>query len=580
MNFTGLIYFWNLFERKVKNHFWMLIFLMIIVSVAEIVSIGAILPFLGALTDSERVYESDFIQPLVQIFELSSADQIVLLLTIGFIALVLIAGILRIALLYALSRFERLVGTELAVKVYSHFLRQNYISHINQNSSDLITIISNKSNIVIREFIKPVLSLISSIFILALSIVALLILSIQMTLTVLIFLLIFYWGVAKYTQPKLSKNSQCIASESTKIVKILQESSGNIKSILIDESQDIYCKLFRESDIAFRNSMVKNNFISASPRFIVEGLIMTVAIILIYHLSQQKDGILDMIPMIGLIVFGVQKLLPVVQQVYNSISSIKGVYHSFEDILSFLDRSSSNQEHKSEVSDFPFKNEFKLKDVSFRYSDTSPWVLKDLNLTIPRGRVIGIMGGSGDGKSTLLNIIIGLISPVSGTIAIDGKTLEKGDVHNWKKRISHVPQDIHLSDDTIEKNIAFGVLEEQINHERIVQVAKKAGIGGVIEGLPEKYQTIVGERGAFLSGGQRQRIGIARALYKKSEVFIFDEATSALDNEVEEEVLEEFFKLKGDFTILIASHHTSILKKCDFIIKLNKGENPYLAINQ
>ena len=320
MNFTGLIYFWNLFERKVKNHFWMLIFLMIIVSVAEIVSIGAILPFLGALTDSERVYESDFIQPLVQIFELSSADQIVLLLTIGFIALVLIAGILRIALLYALSRFERLVGTELAVKVYSHFLRQNYISHINQNSSDLITIISNKSNIVIRGFIKPVLSLISSIFILALSIVALLILSIQMTLTVLIFLLIFYWGVAKYTQPKLSKNSQCIASESTKIVKILQESSGNIKSILIDESQDIYCKLFRESDIAFRNSMVKNNFISASPRFIVEGLIMTVAIILIYHLSQQKDGILDMIPMIGLIVFGVQKLLPVVQQVYNSIS--------------------------------------------------------------------------------------------------------------------------------------------------------------------------------------------------------------------------------------------------------------------
>ena len=558
----------------------MLIFLMIIVSVAEIVSIGAILPFLGALTDSERVYESDFIQPLVQIFELSSADQIVLLLTIGFIALVLIAGILRIALLYALSRFERLVGTELAVKVYSHFLRQNYISHINQNSSDLITIISNKSNIVIREFIKPVLSLISSIFILALSIVALLILSIQMTLTVLIFLLIFYWGVAKYTQPKLSKNSQCIASESTKIVKILQESSGNIKSILIDESQDIYCKLFRESDIAFRNSMVKNDFISASPRFIVEGLIMTVAIILIYHLSQQKDGILDMIPMIGLIVFGVQKLLPVVQQVYNSISSIKGVYHSFEDILSFLDRSSSNQEHKSEVSDFPFKNEFKLKDVSFRYSDTSPWVLKDLNLTIPRGRVIGIMGGSGDGKSTLLNIIIGLISPVSGTIAIDGKTLEKGDVHNWKKRISHVPQDIYLSDDTIEKNIAFGVLEEQINHERIVQVAKKAGIGGVIEGLPEKYQTIVGERGAFLSGGQRQRIGIARALYKKSEVFIFDEATSALDNEVEEEVLEEFFKLKGDFTILIASHHTSILKKCDFIIKLNKGENPYLAINQ
>jgi ATP-binding cassette subfamily B protein len=225
----------------------------------------------------------------------------------------------------------------------------------------------------------------------------------------------------------------------------------------------------------------------------------------------------------------------------------------------------------SNVKPLPFENEIALKDVSFRYDEQTSWVLRNLNLNIIKGSKIGIIGTTGCGKSTLLDVIMGLLDPTEGAIETDGQSINEGNLRGWQAHIAHVPQTIFLVDSSIEANIAFGVPKEKIDHYRIRMAARQAQIEGVIENLPDKYQTLVGERGARLSGGQRQRIGIARALYKKAKVIIFDEATSSLDMKTELAIVESIEALNPDITILIIAHRTSTLRNCSRIIELNNG---------
>ena len=382
-----------------------------------------------------------------------------------------------------------------------------------------------------------------------------------------------YFLLSWFFNSRLIVDGKKIATKSTTLIKSLQEGLGGIRDILIDDSQAIFHKIYREADLPLRRSQGTINIIGGSPRFLIEALAMILIAGSAYFLSINTESFIDAIPVLGAMALGAQRLLPVLQQGYAAWSTMNGGKANLVDTLILLNQPLPDyMKHSSSIEKIPFTKSISINDISFGYDKDMSLALKNINLKIQKGDRIGFIGSTGSGKSTLLDIIMGLLTPSKGSIIIDGITINKNNIRFWQSNIAHVPQAIFLTDASIEENIAFGVSKEQINKERVLEAAKKAQIKDFIETLPNKYQTSVGERGVQLSGGQRQRIGIARALYKKADVIIFDEATSALDSETEEAVMSSIENLGNDLTLLIIAHRVTTLKNCSQIIELKNGE--------
>ena len=562
---------WRHLSKRRKKQFSVLLILMIVASVSEVISVGAVLPFLGILTSPDQVYQHELMQPLIQFLEISEPDQLILPLTIIFIIAALFAGVIRLTLLYVTTRLSFSTGADISIKVYRNTLYQDYSVHLERNSSEVINGIIGKTSTVINLIINPILILISSIFILLGIMSALFFIDITIALTALLGFGILYSTVIYYTRKQLKENSQCIADQSSIMIKSLQEGLGGIRDVLIDQTQEFYCQLYRNADLPLRRAFGNNQFISGSPRYLMEAIGMTLIAILAYVMTQQKDGISTAIPVLGALALGAQRLLPVLQQVYSSYSSIQGAKSSFKDVLDLLEQPLPEHAGQPPSKLIPFKKEIKLTNLSFRYTEDTPWILRDIDLYIKKGERIGFIGETGSGKSTLIDIIIGLLSPTDGDLIIDQQLINNKNRRAWQAHIAHVPQNIYLSDGTIEENIALGVPKEQIDHQRVLKAAQQAKISELIKEWRYGYQTVIGEKGVRLSGGQQQRIGIARAFYKKANVLIFDEANSALDDKTEREVMQAIEGLDKELTILIIAHRLTTLKDCDKVVKLDKN---------
>lgn len=562
---------WRHLSKRRKKQFSILLILMVVASISELISVGAVVPFLGILIAPEQVYQNALIQPVIQVLEISEPNQLILPLTILFIIAALTAGIIRLTLLYATTRLSYATGADISINIYRRTLYQEYAVHVALNSSKVINGIINKTNIVISSILTPILMLMSSIILLIGIMVALFYIDIVVALTALIGFSFLYGMVVYYTRKQLKENSQCIADQSTMMIKSLQEGLGGIRDVLIDGTQQFYLQLYRNADLPLRRASGNNQFISGSPRYAMEAIGMVLIAILAYFMTQQKNGMAASIPVLGALALGAQRLLPVLQQAYSSYSLIKGSKSSFVDVLNLLDQPLPEYLDQPITKPIPFTKEIKLNNLNFRYTDDSPWVLKNVNLSLKKGCHIGFMGVTGSGKSTLLDIIMGLLPGTNGELLIDKLPINNQNRRAWQAHIAHVPQNIYLSDGTIEENIAFGIENEEIDHQRVRKAAQQAQIAELIEQWKDGYQTIVGERGVRLSGGQRQRIGVARALYKKASVLIFDEATSALDNETEQAVMDAIEGLDKELTILTIAHRLTTLKSCDKIVKLDKN---------
>jgi len=574
---------WGHLSRRRQKQFGLILILMFLTSFAEIVSIGAILPFLAVLTAPEQLFHHPIAQSLIQTLEqtfgittLTDPNQLILPLTILFIIAAILAGAIRLTLLYAMTRLSFATGADLSINIYQRTLYQSYSIHVARNSSEVINGIINKTGGVIGGVLTPVLTIISSTILLIGIMGALFAIDIKIALTASIGFGVLYGLVTYYTKTQIKENSQTIANQSTQMIKSLQEGLGGIRDVLIDGSQQFYCNLYRNADLPLRRASGSNVFISGSPRYAMEALGMSIIAALAYLMTQQQEGMIIAIPMLGALALGAQRLLPVLQQTYSAYSTIKGVKSSFQDVLELLEQPLPDFVNQPLPDPIPFETKISLNNLNFRYAadstEKTPWVLKDINLTIMKGARVGFIGVTGSGKSTLLDIIMGLLLPTTGNITIDDEPVTNENRRAWQSHIAHVPQNIYLSDSTIEENIAFGISKDKINHQQVKKASKQAQIAELIEGWQEGYQTFVGERGVRLSGGQRQRIGIARALYKEANVLIFDEATSALDNETEQAVMEAIEGLGKELTILIIAHRLTTLKGCDQIIKVDKNK--------
>jgi ATP-binding cassette subfamily B protein len=342
--------------------------------------------------------------------------------------------------------------------------------------------------------------------------------------------------------------------------------------VLLDGTQPVYCDQYRQVDRRLRQAQCNNTFISQSPRFVMEALGMVLIAVLAYVLSLRAGGIAPSLPVLGALALGAQRLLPALQQAYSAWQSIAGNQASLADVMGLLDQPLPEELLLPLPPPLHFSRAIRFEAVRFRYDAQAPWVVDGLDFTIPKGARVGFVGSTGSGKSTTLDLLMGLLPPSQGRILIDDVELSSRGIRAWQQAIAHVPQSIYLADATLAENIAFGVRPEAIDSSRVHEAARQAQIADFIEAGAGGYQARVGERGVRLSGGQRQRIGIARALYKRASVLVFDEATSALDNATEQSVMNTIDGLDRELTILMIAHRLTTVQHCDMIIELDHGK--------
>lgn len=563
---------WRHINKRRRMQFSFLLFLMLISSFAEVVSIGAVIPFLGVLVAPEQIFAHTATQSIIKFLGLSHPSHLLLPLTLVFGLAVIIANSMRLLLLWVSTRLSFAAGADLSIDIYRRTLYQPYSIHCSRNSSEVISGISSKTDGVIYSIMIPFLSIINSILVLVAILIALIVVStVKIALISFGSISIIYGIIILIKRNQLLKESLLMARETTNLIKALQEGLGGIRDVLIDGSQAIYCKIYRSSDLALRRAQGNNIFIGGAPRYLMEALGMILIATLAYYLAQREEGVTSAIPILGALALGAQRLLPVIQLGYQSWTSMRGAQSALQDTLELLDQSLPEYADKPAPLPMLFKHDINIKQIDFRYNPETPRVLKKINFDIERGSRIGFIGSTGSGKSTLLDIIMGLLKPTDGTIEIDGQVLTSQNNRSWQAHIAHVPQAIYLADSSIEENIAFGVSKDNIDSKRVRNAANQAQIANDIESWAKQYQTRVGERGIQLSGGQRQRIGIARALYKNADVIIFDEATSALDDATEKKVMDAIEELGEDVTLLIIAHRLTTLKNCQQIIELSEN---------
>ena len=493
-------------------------------------------------------------------------------MTLIFIIAAIFSGIMRLILLWTQTRFAYAIGADISISVYRHSLYLPYSSHVAMNSSEFISGITNKTALVVTQVILPILLIISSSIILIAIFIVLLTINPLIAIIATLGFSATYGFILFLTRKKLLIDSENISKKSNQLIQSLQEGFGGIRDVIIDGTQEAYCKIFREVDLPLRKAQAGITIIGQTPRFIVEAFGITIIAIVAYYLAMSAEGIGNAIPLLGIFALAAQRLLPLLQQIYSSWTSIIGCSALLKDILFYLNKALPEHYNLPQPSLIKFDNYISLQNLDFRYSPDGPSIIKGFSCRINKGEKVGLIGTTGSGKSTLIDIIMGLIIPEDGQLYIDDNLITAKNYRSWQLHISHVPQNIFLADTTILENIAFGIPLAEIDHKLVYECAKKAQIFETIESWSLKFNTLVGERGVKLSGGQRQRIGIARALYKQTDVIIFDEATSALDNQTELKVINSIFNLNPDITILMIAHRLTTLRNCSQIIELEDGK--------
>ena len=562
---------WLHISIRRKRHLKLLILFMILTAFFEIVSIGAVLPFLAAMTDPSLILDYEVVKNILYSINVKTESDFLFVFTMAFCCAALLAAIMRLILLYVTSKLSYMIGAEMGINIYNKTLYQPYLVHAKRNSSDVISVISVKVQMIIVNVLAAILTMITTAILAITIIVFLISMSPLVAFLVILFFGAIYSMLTSFTRKKIIEGGQIISDESTKIVKVLQEGLGGIRDIILDGTQKFYSGLYSRSEIRLRKAQIKNQVIRESPRFLMEGIAMIGIAILAYSMSAE-NGVSKALPLLGAVAIGSQRLLPLLQNGYNGLIKLRGSLAAIEDVLKFLEQEERVIAKLSDNSQkLPFKDYIDLKNISFRYLEDGPDILNGTELRIPKGSRFGFIGKTGSGKSTLIDIIMGLLEPGSGYIKVDGTELDSNNIKLWQNNIGHVPQAIYLSDESIAENIAFGMAKENIDMNRVKEAAGKAQISETIDAMPQKYDTKIGERGVRLSGGQRQRIGIARALYKKVDLIVLDEATSALDSKTEKEIMEIFQSLVTNVTLIMIAHRISTLKNCNKIIEVDQG---------
>jgi ABC-type multidrug transport system fused ATPase/permease subunit len=558
-------------SRRRKIQFVLTLISIFTNSIFEIVSLAAVVPFLSVLSSPQTFMESSYVRRFAPMLGVTDAGAAVSFVCITFAIITVLSAAVRTITLIVNSKFTLALGADLSRIVFERTLHQPYSSHVKQNSAAVIANVTQNVVAFVNGILNPSVQFLTSSLTVIGILTTLLLINWWVALTASVVFGGAYFGIVRMNRSLYARNSSIVVAAQDDIVKALQEGLGAIRDVIIDGNQEFYSRTYSFADRRSRNAQNDSYIRSSTPKYILEAIGMLLICTVAFVLSKGESKLLGAVPVLGALALGAQRLLPAMQVAFGSYSTIVGNMYGLDRIVDVL---TSEQAPKSPVgiAACGVATQIAFDNAEFRYSLEAPLVLRKVSFKIQRGERIGIIGATGSGKSTTMDLLLGLLQPTSGQILIDGEPLVGDKVFAWQKSLSHVPQVIYLADASIAENIAFGLPKDKIDMEKVRKAARLAQIAEHIETLEAGYDTFVGERGIRLSGGQRQRIGIARALYKNSTVLVFDEATSALDDETESELMKAIDGLSKDLTVIMIAHRLSTVRSCDKILKLHKGK--------
>jgi len=573
-NIKKFLFLLSSHERKRAG---LLLFMMLIMALLDMIGVASILPFIAVLTNPSLIDTNLILNNIFQvstIFGVESYQEFLFVLGIIVFVTLVISIIFKALTTYAQVRFVQMREYSISKRLVEGYLRQPYSWFLSRNSSELGKTILSEVGQVIALGMRPMLEVIAKAMVTIALITLLIIADPNLAMIVSVFLggtylLIFYF-IRKYINrignERLKKNESRF--------KTIGEAFGAVKEVKVGGLEQVYSKQFSDSALTFAQTQASAQVITHLPRFILEAIAFGGILLIILFVMAQSGNFNDALPILSLYVFAGYRLMPALQQIYASCTAISFLSPSLNKLYSDLKENNIGALNENQDQGILSLNKkISLRNIKYNYPNTSRAAIKDVSLDIPAKATIGLVGATGSGKTTTVDIILGLLEPQKGTLEVDSQIITNQNSRSWQRSIGYVPQYIYLSDDTIEGNIAFGIDPKDIDKEAVEKASKIANLHNfVIDELPQNYQTTVGERGVRLSGGQRQRIGIARALYNNPQLLILDEATSALDNETEQAVMDAVNNLSQNMTIILIAHRLNTVKNCDIIFKLDDGK--------
>jgi ATP-binding cassette, subfamily B, bacterial PglK len=545
----------------------------LVAALLEVIGVASVFPFVAVVTSPELIHNNIYLNTVYSFFDFQTDKSFIVFLGIIVIIVIFVSNCYQAFITWAMAYFSALQNHRVEVSLLEHYLKQPYNFFLIRNTSELEKNIHSEVARGISGVLVPFLTVLSKMLVILLMFLMILYVDFQMAMILSFTLIGAYWLIFRIIKNRVGNIGLETTNESFNKFKAADEALSGVKDIILSSNYADFVNKFFSPSKKLAIYGAQSSMYMVLPRYLLEivafGGIVSIIISLV---ATTKNGDTSaIIPVISLYVMSGYRLMPALQQTYASIVKVKYNIHAFETIINEFSISSDDRVEKNDTT-FLFEDKLQVNDVSFSYDNTDNKVLNKLNLTIYPNTIVGIVGLTGSGKTTLIDIILGLLNPLSGSISLDGIKLNNQNISSWQKLIGYVPQSIYLIDDTIEANIAFPILNYEGAINKAKEAAKLANLHEFIMTLPEQYETIVGERGVRLSGGQRQRIGIARSLYHNPKVLVFDEATSSLDGITENAIMEAILNLSNKKTIIMIAHRLSTVKECDTIHLMSGGK--------
>ncbi len=571
----------QILSRGEKIQLLVLLLTVILMSFLQVAGIASVMPFIALVLEPNLVYENEWLSRAYELFNFSDVHSFIIAIGITMFVFIVFSNAVSALANWLKMRFAWQNNHRLSRRLLEKYLSMPYSYFLNQNSSDLSKNVLGEVGHLTKDFMIPMLMLVSKgimiIFILAM----LLWVNVMVTLIAVFFLGGAYAVIFLSIRKKLKHRGALRLQANKMRYKAVSEAFGGIKEIKVMHREPYFIKKYSQASKEHVRHQAWKAVVGLIPGYALEALAFGGIILFVLLLIISMEGnVQRIVPLVAVFTYAGQKLMPAFQQIFDSFTKMQ----FNQTVITRLHRDITHGESpgqpraslklKQELpKPIPFNKEIRLNDITYYYPNTTIPVIANLNLVIKRNTSIALVGATGAGKTTLVDIILGLLIPQKGVIEVDGVPLNEDNIFNWQLNLGYVPQHIYLKDDTVAANIAFGLAEKDVDREMLYHVTKVANIYDfIVNELPQGFETMVGERGIRLSGGQRQRIGIARALYHDPEVIVFDEATSALDGATEDAVLEAMENAARLKTLIVIAHRLTTVKNCDAIYLIDKGK--------
>ncbi|WP_018952665.1 ABC transporter ATP-binding protein [Thioalkalivibrio sulfidiphilus] len=559
----------------------MLVFiLMFLVAVFEMVGVASIMPFMAVLTNPDVIESNKYLSAVYEFLEFESTDAFLLFLGAVFLVLIVSSLILGAISFWAQARFTQLRNHAWACRLLERYLNQPYDWFLNRHSGELGASVLHEMNKIVYGVLWPAIHMVARGLVAISLLLLMVVVDPLLAVSVAFVLGASYAGIYLMVRRYLHNIGHERFESNEQRFKVVQEALGGIKDVKVSGLESVFLERFREPSLKMARHEVAAKIVAEFPSFVMQALVFGGVMVVLIYLLASRGGFQEALPIFTLYILAGYRMLPALQQMYREISSMRFHAAVLETMIGDLrldaikDKVSGLADSQDNISSkLGLDKALKVANVTYSYPGSKRLALDNVSLMVPAYSRIGLVGPTGSGKTTLVDILLGLLAPSSGELTVDGHVLTPGNIRAWQRNIGYVSQHIYLADDTIAGNIAFGVPREEVDVAALEQAARVANIHDfIIKELPEGYDTLVGERGVRLSGGQKQRIGIARAIYRNPDILILDEATSALDNITEQAVMDAVNNLGRRKTVVMIAHRLSTVRECDQIIFLDHGK--------